>query len=69
VEKVWKNMRISKLNKRKNRTIYDPVHKCCICKKGYRGYGSNALPISKGRCCDDCNINVVLPERARQSKV
>lgn len=34
-------------------------HKCSICKKNYQGYGNNAEPINKGRCCDDCNMLVI----------
>jgi len=26
-------------------------------------YGNNAQPINDGRCCDDCNWSVVIPER------
>lgn len=29
-------------------------------------YGNNAQPISSGRCCDDCDNTVVIPERIRQ---
>ena len=25
--------------------------------------GNNAQPVNDGRCCDDCNSNVVLPRR------
>lgn len=42
--------------------------KCCICKKdikpkGTWTQGNNAMPIKKGRCCDECNDTVVLKER------
>jgi hypothetical protein len=36
---------------------------CSICKKSYIGYGNNALPVNSGRCCDDCNLQVVIPQR------
>lgn len=39
---------------------------CCICGKEIKGYGNNAWPIDRGRCCDDCNSNYVIPERIRQ---
>ena len=39
------------------------MNRCVICGKEYEGMGNNAEPIKKGRCCDDCNINVVLKER------
>lgn len=33
---------------------------CCICGKEYEGHGNNAAPIKEGRCCDDCNVKVIL---------
>lgn len=36
---------------------------CCICGYKYVGYGNNAEPVAKGRCCDDCNLGVVIPTR------
>jgi hypothetical protein len=36
---------------------------CSICKKPYEGFGNNAQPVNSGRCCDDCNWNVVIPVR------
>jgi len=38
-------------------------YKCCLCKKEFEGYGNNAEPIKIGKCCDDCNIKIVLPTR------
>lgn len=32
---------------------------CVICKKKYLGYGNNALPLKRGRCCDKCNNKVI----------
>lgn len=37
--------------------------KCVICDKEIIGYGNNARPINDGQCCDECNINIVIPER------
>jgi hypothetical protein len=43
--------------------------KCCICKhpiplNGTWAFGNNAWPVvASGRCCDDCNAQVVLPAR------
>jgi hypothetical protein len=40
--------------------------KTCIfvgCDNSLGQWGNNALPIKEGRCCDDCNMNVVLPAR------
>ena len=44
--------------------------KCCICKKKIetvRGWeeGHNAEPIKKGRCCEHCNLTVVLAARLK----
>ena len=36
---------------------------CCICGKNYTGYGNNAEPYKKGRCCDECNMKFVIPDR------
>ena len=41
---------------------------CSICGKPYTGYGNNADPVNKGRCCDTCNETVVIPERIKQWK-
>jgi hypothetical protein len=42
--------------------------KCIICKgeieqKEHWAEGNNAEPIAKGRCCDACNMTVVIPTR------
>jgi hypothetical protein len=37
---------------------------CIICKKEIKGYVNNPAPVYKsGRCCDECNIRVVIPTR------
>jgi len=44
--------------------------KCSICGEkiqphplsGWDG-GNNAQPINNGRCCDDCDMTVVIPRR------
>lgn len=42
---------------------------CSICdkeipvKEGGWSQGNNAQPINDGRCCDECNVNVVIPAR------
>ena len=47
------------------------ARKCKICKgnieviNGYRD-GHNALPVTKGRCCSDCNSSVVFKARLDQ---
>lgn len=32
-------------------------------EKSYEGYGNNAQPVNNGRCCDECNITIVVPRR------
>ena len=40
---------------------------CCICGKRFKGYGNNPDPVKEeGRCCDECNIKVVIPAREEQ---
>lgn len=40
---------------------------CCICGRRYAGFGNNADPVKHGRCCDDCNIAIVIPARLARS--
>jgi len=45
---------------------------CSICQKdipvkeGGWSQGNNAEPVNSGRCCDDCNMAVVVPARMKQ---
>lgn len=40
------------------------TEKCCFCKKSIIGYGNNPAPVKEsGRCCDECNRNIVIPAR------
>jgi len=40
---------------------------CCICDELFEGYGNNPAPVmNKGKCCDDCNSNIVIPARIRE---
>lgn len=40
---------------------------CSICKESSVGFGNNPSPVNNlkvsDRCCDDCNLSVVIPER------
>jgi hypothetical protein len=37
---------------------------CCFCKKKYQGYGNNPQPVKKkGRCCNRCNLDIIIPAR------
>ena len=43
--------------------------KCCLCGGEITSdnstwkEGNNAEPVKKGRCCDKCNEEIVIPER------
>jgi hypothetical protein len=37
-------------------------HRCSICEGNFEGWGHNAAPFP-GRCCEECNIEAVLPIR------
>ena len=41
----------------------EPEARCCICQRPYKGYGNSAEPVAAGRCCDLCNMSVVIPAR------
>lgn len=45
-------------------------HICCICHKEFTGWGNNPDPYpaedGNDRCCDECNMNFVIPARARK---
>ena len=47
------------------KTIKSTKQTCSICGKEYSGFGNNAYPINQGRCCDCCNMLVVIPERVK----
>lgn len=36
---------------------------CSICGREFTGYGNNAEPINDGVCCDECNLEAVIPRR------
>ena len=42
---------------------------CCICGEEYEGYGNNAEPYKEGRCCDECNMKFVIPNRLGQKSL
>ena len=45
---------------------YEESAKCSICKEDmFGGFGHNAQPINDGRCCDDCNVLVII-ERIKE---
>jgi len=36
------------------------TNECVLCGKNYSGFGNNAMPLAAGRCCDKCNILVIM---------
>ena len=42
---------------------------CIICDKKIKGFGHNAEPVAKGRCCEDCNYEVVIPYRLKHVRM
>lgn len=50
--------------KEKNQNV-SKREKCSICTNIITGFGHNAEPLGKGRCCDCCN-ELVLIERISQ---
>ena len=41
----------------------DVVHVCSICNIEFTGYGHNPQPLIddiNARCCDDCNMSVII---------
>jgi len=41
------------------------MRECILCGGKYIGYGNNAEPIKKGRCCDICDNLKVIPARLK----
>lgn len=37
--------------------------KCSICNKSFNGKGNNPEPFKREKCCDECNLDVVIPLR------
>ena len=38
--------------------------KCCLCGKKVKEYGNNPYPLrARGKCCDKCNMDLVIPAR------
>jgi len=42
-------------------------HKCVLCEKIFYGYGNNPEPLASidEFCCDDCNLEKVVPARLK----
>lgn len=42
------------------------IQYCCFCGEPIQGYGNNPYPANKeedARCCDRCNLTIVIPKR------
>jgi hypothetical protein len=52
----------------------EKMKKCCLCgnkiypkvKVSGEYWGHNAQPVKEGRCCDACNLTVVIPARMKK---
>jgi len=44
---------------------------CVLCGTEFEGYGNNPAPLNQGhgRCCDECNTDVVIPKRLMDLQV
>ena len=42
-------------------------NKCCLCGKEIIGYGNNPAPLKSSvrKCCDECNLKLVVPARMK----
>ena len=42
---------------------------CCLCNEEIYGYGNNPSPVKEdGKCCDKCNMGVVIPARINEAR-
>jgi hypothetical protein len=48
-----------------NKTPLEQTRRCAICHDSYVGWGNNSWPVTNGRCCNECNLFVVVPARLR----
>ncbi len=39
--------------------------KCCFCEITVNGPGNNSAPLNENRCCNDCNLSLVIPARLK----
>lgn len=67
-------MKLKKIDKEINGLLEGELkmvnkYKCIFCGKEKEGYGNNPFPLATlkdGKCCDNCNLNKVLPARLKQ---
>ena len=36
---------------------------CSICQRYFQGFDCNAWPVNEGRCCEECDMRIVLSAR------
>lgn len=64
-------MKPKKSNEKSNKKTNEKSNKkatkrCCLCGGEFEGHGNNPAPLKEGGvCCDKCNIEKVLPARAK----
>lgn len=49
----------------------DEIKTCCICGKSFKGWGNDPWPVvmdDDAKCCDDCDMSVVLSARLAKMK-
>lgn len=42
---------------------------CSICGMPYEGHGNNAQPVNDGRCCNECDEEIVVPRRMQDAAI
>ena len=63
--KNYRNLEIryGELTRMDAETTEDVDDGCCFCGADYGRYGNNAQPLFDGRCCNNCNTEMVIPAR------
>lgn len=65
--KTYQQLSLAELISLLEKIMTKDVFECCFCKKMFRGYGNNPAPVSKtGRCCNECNVEIVIPARMKE---
>lgn len=41
---------------------------CVFCGKLITGHGNNAEPLASGKCCDECNMKVIMTRSSKHGK-
>ncbi len=71
-EEVWSDEKLKKelqiLEDLMNSESEEEEEICVLCRKLIEGHGNNAQPLHEGRCCDECNVTKVIPERFNKTR-